>query len=159
MIAVADTSPLCYLILINEVDLLQKLFTQVVVPSAVITELLHEDAPEAARGWAANLPPWVSVQESPARSPAGLEKLHAGEQAAILLAESINSELILIDEKSARRIATERGMRITGTLGILGQAARCGLVDLPAAIDRLRRTNFRCSPVLLKATLDRFIIP
>jgi len=44
MIAVADTSPLCYLILINEVDLLRKLFSEVVVPAAVITELLHEDA-------------------------------------------------------------------------------------------------------------------
>ena len=56
MIAVADTSPLCYLVLIDEVDLLRQLFRQVVVPSAVITELLHEDAPEAVRGWAANLP-------------------------------------------------------------------------------------------------------
>lgn len=65
MIAVADTSPLCYLILINEIDLLQKLFREVVVPAAVITELLHEDAPEVVRGWAANLPSWVSVQENP----------------------------------------------------------------------------------------------
>ena len=50
MIAVADTSPLCYLILISEVDLLRKLFSEVVVPAAVMTELLHEDAPEAVRG-------------------------------------------------------------------------------------------------------------
>jgi predicted nucleic acid-binding protein len=67
--------------------------------------------------------------------------------------------LILLDEKSARRIAAERGMRITGTLGILGEAAARGIVDLPTAIDRLRGTNFRCSPVLLKATLDRFTAP
>ncbi len=32
MIAVADTSPLCYLILIDEVDLLRELFTRAVVP-------------------------------------------------------------------------------------------------------------------------------
>jgi len=156
MIAVADTSPLCYLILIDEVDLLPKLFCKVVVPAAVISELLHEDAPKAVRGWAANLPPWVTVQENPIRSTAGLEKLQAGEQAAILLTESISAELILLDEKSARRVAAERGMRITGTLGILGEAAARGMVDLPAAIDRLRRTNFRCSPALMKATLDRF---
>src|SRR4051794_9153956 len=105
MIAVADTSPLCYLILIDEVDLLQKLFTQVVVPTAVMAELLHEDAPDAVRGWAANLPPWVSVQESSSSSTAGLEKLQAGEQAVILVAESINPALILLDEKSARRVA------------------------------------------------------
>lgn len=159
MIAVADTSPLCYLVLIDEVDLLRQLFSQVVVPSAVITELLHEDAPKAVRAWAANLPSWVSVQENPVCNTAGLEKLQVGEQAAILLAESISAELILLDEKSARRIAAQRGMRITGTLGVLGEAALRGLVDLPAAIDRLRRTNFRCSPVLMKATLDRFTAP
>jgi predicted nucleic acid-binding protein len=159
MIAVADTSPLCYLVLIDEVDLLRQLFSQVVVPSAVITELLHEDAPEAVRDWPANLPSWVSVQENPVRNTAGLEKLQVGEQAAILLAESISAELILLDEKSARRIAAQRGMRITGTLGVLGEAALRGLVDLPAAIDRLRRTNFRCSPALMKATLDRFTAP
>lgn len=147
MIAVADASPLCYLILINEVDLLPKLFSEVVIPSAVI------------RGWAANLPPWASVRENPARNTAGLEKLQAGEQAAILIAESISAELILLDEKSARRIAAQRGMRITGTLGVLGEAAARGMVDLPAAIDRLRRTNFRCSPALMKATLDRFTAP
>ena len=72
------------------------------VPAAVITELLHEDAPEAVRGWAANLPSWLSVQENPIRNTAGLEKLQAGEQAAIFLAESISAELILLDEKSAR---------------------------------------------------------
>ena len=159
MIAVADTSPLCYLVLIDEVDLLRQLFSQVVVPSAVITELLHEDAPEAVRDWAANLPSWVSVRENPVRNTAGLEKLQVGEQAAILMAESISAELILLDERSARRVAAQRGLRITGTLGVLGEAAARGMVDLPAAIDRLRRTNFRCSPALMKATLDRFTAP
>ncbi len=159
MIAVADTSPLCYLVLIDEVDLLRQLFSQVVVPSAVITELLHEDAPEAVRDWAANLPSWVSVRDNPVRNTAGLEKLQVGEQAAILMAESISAELILLDERSARRVAAQRGLRITGTLGVLGEAAARGMVDLPAAIDRLRRTNFRCSPALMKATLDRFTAP
>jgi hypothetical protein len=81
MIAVTDTSPLCYLILIHKVDVLPKLFSKVAAPTAVISELLHEDAPDAVRGWAANLPTWVTVQENPTRSTAGLEKLQAGEQA------------------------------------------------------------------------------
>jgi predicted nucleic acid-binding protein len=156
MIAVADTSPICYLILIGEIDLLAKLFSQVLLPPAVLAELLHEDAPVGVRHWAANLPFWISVQESPIRSTAGMEKLQAGEQAAILLAQSIAADIILLDEKSARRVAANRGLRITGTLGVLGESAVLQLVDLPAAIDRLRQTSFRYSPALLKATLDRF---
>jgi predicted nucleic acid-binding protein len=48
MIAVSDTSPLCYLILTDAVDLLPKLFHQGLVPAVVIAELLHEDARLAA---------------------------------------------------------------------------------------------------------------
>ena len=88
-----------------------------------------------------------------------MEKLQAGELGAILLAESNKADLILLDEKAARRVAANRGLRVTGTLGVLGEAATRRLVDLPSAIDRLMRTNFRYSPALLKATLDRFGSP
>ena len=86
----------------------------------------------------------------------GLEKLQAGEQAAILLAESVKTDIILLDEKAARRVAADRGLRVTGLLGILGEAATRGLVDLAPVIDSLRTTSFRSSPALLKATLERF---
>jgi len=84
MIAVADASPLCYLILIGQIDLLPKLFVHVAVPRTVIAELLHEDAPEAVRTWASDLPAWIGVQENPLSATAGLEKLQGGERASIL---------------------------------------------------------------------------
>ena len=159
MIAVADASPLCYLVLIGEIDVLSKLFRQVAVPQAVIAELLHDDAPEGVRNWASNLPAWISTAATANVVSGGLKKLQAGERAAIILAESIKADLILLDEKAARRVATERGVRVSGLLGVLGEAATRGLVDLPSAIDRLRKTTFRCSPTLLKATLDKFGLP
>lgn len=88
MIAVADTSPLCYLVLIGEIKIVPKLFSQVRVPAAVQAELLHDDAPDAVRDWAAKLPSWISVHENPLRSTAGMEKLQAGEQNAIVLGSS-----------------------------------------------------------------------
>ncbi|MCC6362639.1 MAG: DUF3368 domain-containing protein [Bryobacterales bacterium] len=156
MIAVSDTSPLCYLMLIGEAEVLPKLFGRICLPQVVQHELLHEDAPEAVRVWAADLPLWVTVYEHPHGMPAPSAKLQAGEQAAILLAETLGAEIVLIDERAARRVATDRGLRVTGTLGVVGEAATRGLVDLPYAIDRLRGTNFRYSPALLKATLERF---
>jgi len=42
--------------------------------AAAIADLLHQDAPDTVRGWAANLPPWVSFHESPALDTADLEK-------------------------------------------------------------------------------------
>jgi predicted nucleic acid-binding protein len=156
MIAVADTSPICYLVLIGQIDILSKLFSRVVVSPAVLAELLHDDAPEAVRDWAGNLPSWISVEENIIGTTVGMEKLQAGEQSAILLAEPVKADMILLDEKAARRVAADRGLRVTGTLGVLGEAAARRLVDLPTAIDRLRRTNFRYSPVVMKAALDRF---
>ena len=122
----------------------------------MLKELQHDEAPELVQTWAHRLPSWVSVTEIAVTNARGLEKLQAGERAAILLAEFKGAEIILLDEKAARRVASDRGLRVTGILGLLGEASTRGLVDLPAAIDRLRKTNFRCSAALLKATLDRF---
>jgi predicted nucleic acid-binding protein len=152
MIAVLDASPLCYLVLIGEIDLLPQLFSRVVVPQTVIVELRHDDAPATVRNWASNLPIWISVEETPDTFSEGMEKLQAGERAAILLAELIQANIIIIDEKAARFIAGRRGLSVTGVLGVIGEAATQGLVDLTLAIDRLRRTSFRCSPALFKAT-------
>ena len=85
-----------------------------------------------------------------------MERLQAGERAAILLAESLGAALILLDEKSARRLAAERSLRVAGLLGVLVAGANRGLVDLPTAIGRLTKTSFRYSPALIKAALDRF---
>jgi predicted nucleic acid-binding protein len=156
MTAVTDTSPVCYLTLIGKVDLLRELFSNVLVPRAVVAEPLHEDAPESVRALAANIPSWISVNDNPVGRAAGMEKLQAGEQNVILLAETVEADIVLLDEKSARRVAAERGLRlrVTGTLGVLGEAATRGLADLIGAIELLRKTNFRYSPALLKAALD-----
>jgi predicted nucleic acid-binding protein len=97
MIAVGDASPLCYLVLIGEIDLLPKLFLRVAVPQAVIAEMLHEDAPDAVRSWASNLPVWICAEATPDVISPGMEKLQAGERAAIVLAESIKADIILLD--------------------------------------------------------------
>ena len=54
--AVADTSPLNYLVLIGAIDVLPRLFEAVIVPDAVKAELLHARAPAAVRRWAAAPP-------------------------------------------------------------------------------------------------------
>jgi predicted nucleic acid-binding protein len=73
-----------------------------------------------------------------------------------LLAALIHADIIIIDEKAARLIAGRRGLSVTGVLGVIGEGATLGLVDLTLAIDRLRRTSFRGSPALFKATLERY---
>jgi len=156
MIAVADASPVCYLVLIAEIELLPKLFTQVLLPREVLDELLVEGAPPMVRAWANAPPPWISIHDGLAGPEKSMERLQAGERAAILLAESVHAGIILLDEKSARRFAAERGLRVTGLLGVLVEAANRGLVDLAPAIQRLTKTSFRYSPALLRSALERY---
>ena len=58
MFAVTDTSPLHYLILIGQVNLLSHLYTHVIIPQAVVGELLHPHTPPDVRAWMRALPPW-----------------------------------------------------------------------------------------------------
>lgn len=156
MIVVTDASPICYLILIGHIELVPKLFGRVFLPQAVLAELRAEGAPTSVRDWAAHPPAWVSVVSVSTASAAGLETLQAGEREAICLADALKADLILLDEKSARRLASGRGLKVTGVLGVLAEAASRALVSLPEALDRLTRTSFRYSPALLKELLHRF---
>jgi hypothetical protein len=62
MLAVADTSPINYPALLERTALLPRLYTRMVLPPAVIRELLDTEAPEAVRSWAADLPPWCEMR-------------------------------------------------------------------------------------------------
>jgi predicted nucleic acid-binding protein len=62
MIVVADTSPLNYLVLIDEIELLAALFEKVLLPNAVLKELQHPRTPEKVCYWAAHFPTWIEVK-------------------------------------------------------------------------------------------------
>lgn len=155
MIVVADTSVICYLALIGCVDLLPRLFGRIHIPKAVRDELAAPQAPAEVRDWMATVPNWLVVETVVPQSDALLSRLHAGEREALLLAKKLNADLVLLDEKAARKVAVTRGLRVTGLLGILADAASQEMVDLTSSIDRLRRTTFRASPAILRTFLLR----
>jgi len=69
---------------------------------------------------------------------------------AILLAEELGADQIVIDEIPGRREPKRRRIPCEGTLGVLAAVADHGLVDLRYAVDRPRRTNFRVRQKLLE---------
>jgi predicted nucleic acid-binding protein len=87
MIVVSDTSPICYLLLINRVDILQTLYGVVVIPQAVANELSASEAPSVVRNWIAYPPSWLQIQLIETPHSAELSTLDPGEREAILLAE------------------------------------------------------------------------
>jgi len=153
MIVVADTTPINYLVLIGYPSVLRDLFEEVILPRAVFQELQSPQAPDEIRVWCASVPDWCRV-ESVTAVPADLMHLGAGEREAIALTEQLTADLLLIDEGRGRRAARQRGLPITGTIGILHQAAAMGLIDIDTAVERLQRTTFRASAALLKTLTE-----
>jgi len=156
MAVVSDTSPLCYLVLIDLIDLLPELYDKVIIPQAVLHELSVPQAPEPVQAWIAQPPAWLEVQPIENQPDVGLIDLDLGEQEAIALAEQLGIDLIIVDDRDARQMALQRGLNVIGLLGVLGVAAQQNLTDFSVAIERLQQTTFRVSPVLIESLLERF---
>jgi hypothetical protein len=62
MIVIADTSPINYLLLIDQIDLLPRLFQQIVIPDVVRDEMLNPDAPLTLQQWIADPPSWLTAR-------------------------------------------------------------------------------------------------
>ncbi|HEY3568980.1 MAG TPA: DUF3368 domain-containing protein [Thermoanaerobaculia bacterium] len=155
MKVVLDTSPVCYLLLIGEIEILPALYDRLFVPPAVVAELGHSKAPQILRDWVASPPVWLENHPARQRSSEDLSLLQAGEREAIFLTEDLGADLVVLDDLEARGAAVARGLKVTGLLGILDRAATVGLIDLPRAVERLQKTSFHVAPWLLKGLLDR----
>jgi len=153
MIVVADTSPINYLLLIEEIDILAKMYGRVVIPRAVREELLRPSAPDVVRMWASELPTWIEVQIPRNAPDESLAWLDLGERDAIMLAAELHADQLIVDDRQGRHEAEKRGIRVMGTLGVLREAATLGLLDLRVAVKRLEATSFYVAPEVLSRLL------
>ena len=152
MKVVCNTSPLRYLITVGQSDLIQSLFGHVLIPRGVEAELTHPSAPTVVRQWMAQRPAWIDVSDlvTPPEL-ALLQYLDAGEAEAIQLAIDIKADLLIMDERSGREIATTRHITVVGILGILLESYRRGAIHSPADIvSQLQTEGFRISRRLLE---------
>ena len=130
-----------------EIDLLKQLYTRIPVPPAVLAELKHPLAPKPVQDWAVNAPAWLQTL-SP-KSKLVLARLDLGESAAIALATEVNADLVLIDDQAGRQEAVRRGLKVAGTLSVLDETERAGLLDFDEAVAELQKTSFHISQASL----------
>ena len=153
-LVIADTGPVNYLLLIGHIEILPALFERVILPSAVKDELANPDTPLLVRNWIAAPPSWVNVRHTEKPLPnISMAGLGAGETEAITLAVELHADLLLMDDRRGVTVALQRGLTVTGTMGLLARAAKHGLLDLAAAFDRLKQTNFRYRQEIMEQLL------
>jgi predicted nucleic acid-binding protein len=157
MKAVSNTTPLRYLIAIEQEHLLGRLFEKVLVPVAVHEELTDSRTPETVRGRVLSMPAWLEVRTVPESQTTTFPvTLHRGERQAILLAEALRADVLLIDEQIGRTIALGRNLPVSGTLGVLERADTMGFVsDFPQVLYQLKESGFFITAALEQQLLER----
>lgn len=122
MIVVSDTTPLISLLKIERLDLLEKLFGNVLIPQAVYEELTVD---ERFKLEAEQLKQkeFITVRAVKNLDSVSILKratgLDQGESEAIVLTDEVKAELLLMDEAKGRAVSNEMGFRIMGTIGVL----------------------------------------
>lgn len=122
MIVVSDTTPLISLLKINQLDLLEKLFGEVLIPEAVFNELTVDERFQLEakvirqKEFIAVKPVNNLESVSILKRATGLDQ---GESEAIVLTDELKADLLLMDEAKGRNVSAQMGLKIMGTIGIL----------------------------------------
>jgi hypothetical protein len=121
VIVVSDTTAITSLLKIGRADLLRELFGAVFIPEGVRDELLQ---------YHVALPDFLQVHSVANSVAVGLlrEEIDAGEAQAIILAEEIRANILLIDDKQGRTVAQRRGIQCLGLAGAILLAKENGLI-------------------------------
>ena len=122
MIVVSDTTPLISLLKIDRIDLLEKLFGNVLIPQAVYEELTMDERFKMEADQLKQKE-FIIIQPVTNRESVSILKrstgLDQGESEAIVLTDEIHAELLLMDEAKGRAVSTQMGFQIMGTIGVL----------------------------------------
>ena len=142
-VVISNTSPVFYLHRLRLLGLLQKLYQKIIVPEAVVAELevgrrQGEDVPEIDKY------EWIEIRAIQSPQILGLSTdFGSGETEVLALALEESESLVIIDEKLARKIARLRGLRVTGTAGVLLKAKQEGHIRaVKPFLDQLQEDAF-----------------
>ena len=154
MIVVSDTSPILSLALIGRLELLRDLYSALVIPEAVRSEIIATDQSGAREvGQAA----WIVTRpiDPDVVLKLLLREVDRGEAEAIGLALQSNADLLLIDERKARHLAAYLGLGVVGLLDVLQEAKQRQFITSvkPVLDDLIARARFRLSHKLYQRTL------
>ena len=155
-IIISDTTALIILAKTNHLDLLSNFIDRVYIPKAVLNEIKYKN--DIVKVLIENSD-FIEVKEVSSQeilSDIETTNLDLGETEAIALALELDLRLI-IDEKMGRRIASQKGVKIIGLLGILEANFRLEFIsyrELLYILEDFRSVDYRLNIRLEKAFLE-----
>lgn len=156
MIVISDTTPLRYLIEIEEVQILETLFGRIIIPQKVFSELQGTNAPLKVVVWIQQPPSWLEVRQADTSYFTPRKQIQDGEREAIALAVELKADALLTDDVNAIKEAHHLNLTTVRLFTILESAAENNLLDLSEAIEKMKSTTFRLPPIeIVEAMLER----
>jgi len=126
---ICNTSPLILLAKIRRLALLDQLYDKVSIPSSVLKEVEAKPGKETELIQSLLQRQKFQLRQATKRTLEELPPdLGAGEREAIALALETRANLVALDDQQGRHIARERGLSVTGTVGILIEARQKGMI-------------------------------
>lgn len=152
---IVNSTPLLVLGNIGQLDVLHKMYGEIIIPEAVFREVTEkEDAASQAVRAADN---WIKVEavQNPSEYALYRARLHAGEVETMILAQqSPKADLIVLDDNAARKTADFLGLTVTGTIGILLKAKQNGIIaQIKPLLNEIMQNGFFISDRLLQMIL------
>ena len=154
---ICNTGPIVALSMIGRIDILRDLFELVTVPEAVHMEILEGGTTNAGLAGYRKVN-WIKVGTlSKPVDPLLRTSLDSGEAAVIELARELSVNLVLVDERKARKIArTIYGLHVIGSARVLVEAKRHGLLDnVGAALQAMRNGGYWIGDSIVDAALKQ----
>ena len=160
MIVVSDTTPLITLMKAEKLDVLHRLFGEVMITEAVFSEVTgnetFKDEADIIRD--SDYVKIVKVQdESKVLFLQRATGLDLGESEAIIYADEAKADLLLMDEAAGRRVAQNMKLPIAGSVGILVRAFQSDIItakEAEDAFDKIRKENRHIGERLISKALE-----
>ncbi len=166
MPTVSDASPLIWLSKTGKITLLRRLYKEITIPEEVYKETVEKGLEEGLsdalvlregveQGWIKVSKLNEKENKLCQRMMEHATEIHLGEAQAIILARKTDA-LLLMDESSGRAFAETWGLRVRGTLYVILQSLRGGMLNKDEAREvalELIEKGFRVEPKLLARIL------
>jgi predicted nucleic acid-binding protein len=143
---ISDTSCLILLDKIDELPILNKLFGVITTTSEVAIEFGQP------------LPSWFEIREPADKNYQAIIEatVDKGEASAIALAIELDDCLLIIDDLKGRKFASQLGLTIIGTIGVIVDAKLAGIIpSVKPILSKIKSTNFRITEQLELLVLKR----
>jgi predicted nucleic acid-binding protein len=150
---ISNTTPILSLLKIGKLDLLEKMYSKIIIPKAVFEEI--ENGKEKSYYVDLSLIDWIDIREiSNTDSRSYFVDLDDGEAEVLVLAKELKADLVIMDELMGRRFAKQLDYNLTGTIGVLLKAKENKVIpSIGKLLNELTEKGTWISPKLIEKVL------